>query len=376
MQEFSVSNVPTSIVADVRNAYSIRTTTPAWEGRLQIQNCPKLNKFEWSASQESKKDNRSRYMSFLTEISWPDDYSIVDASTYKLFSRVKLDKYCFNGGIDIILLTKSNIASNNYTNNIRLGIEIKKEVKNKHHSQACIEHLCAASLNQNETVLTLLTDLNDNWVFVYFGLHGRLHKLSTLQHEAKFLLENIFNGDESLDLPEDFVNRCTWNQFVAKSSVLSTMPQQHHDDENENEGGKDTEQNEDHYQNPRKQANYSQKSSSRNRTPTGEEWAGMGGHSTKMLHFGGDVANVLDLVDFIDNEDEKAQIKINYVLQNVVPMLNLPDIVGEIETSSSSTSSQQQCLMKDNSDTCCNLSGNTGASVLSEKNLLYHNNNY
>ena len=89
MQEFSVSNVPTSIVADVRNAYSIRTTTPAWEGRLQIQNCPKLNKFEWSASQESNKDNRSRYMSFLTEISWPDDYSIVDASTY-LINTVSL----------------------------------------------------------------------------------------------------------------------------------------------------------------------------------------------------------------------------------------------------------------------------------------------
>ena len=48
------------------------------------------------------------------------------------------------------------------------------------------------------------------------------------------------------------------------------------------------------------------------------------GKST-MLHFGGDVANELDLLDFIDDEDERTQIKINYVLQHVVPMLKFSE---------------------------------------------------
>ena len=38
-----------------------------------------------------------------------------------------------------------------------------------------------------------------------------------------------------------------------------------------------------------------------------------------MLHFGGDVANELDLLDFIDDEKEKREIILKYVLENVMP---------------------------------------------------------
>ena len=77
-------------------------------------------------------------MNFLSLISWPFGYSIIDLSKNTLFVGVKLAKYQFNGSIDVILLDDGSVASKNYVNNIRLGIEIKKEVKDQDHSQAIL----------------------------------------------------------------------------------------------------------------------------------------------------------------------------------------------------------------------------------------------
>ena len=95
-----------------------------------------------------------------------------------------------------------------------------------------------------------------------------------------------------------------------------------------------------------------------------------------MLHFGGDVANELDLLDFIDDEDERTQIKINYVLQHVVPMLKFSECTDPETSSSSSpfksTSSRIQCMKKYDLKECKSLCTENNVAVLSEQNLLRH----
>ena len=45
-----------------------------------------------------------------------------------------------------------------------------------------------------------------------------------------------------------------------------------------------------------------------------------------MLQIGGDVANVLDWLDFIDVDEERTQIKITHVLQHIVPLIKFRDV--------------------------------------------------
>jgi hypothetical protein len=327
-------------------------------------------------------------MHYLNQISWPNDHSIVDVSTRALFRGVKLDQYQFNGNIDVILLDNGNAESKNYADNIRLGIEIKKIVQDKNHNQACIEHLCASSLNHCESVLTLLTDLKENWFFLYFGLHAKLYKMRAHPSEAKFLLENMFNHENLPEshFPKGFVDRLSWNDFVKSSAQFwsNTCFQKHHSSDRDNHQGQD----EDDSTNPKKQARYTEKNSSDGRNDTAE-FRGGTGHSA-MLHFGGEAANELDLLDFVDNEEERMQIVINYVVQNVAPMFTFSTSLCDDETlwspsSSSSSSSlaflgsstiasslQHQHKSKDNSEMSISFCNN-GVVPLSDHNLLRHN---
>jgi hypothetical protein len=388
--EFCISSVPESVLNEVTGTYGIRTETPKWNGRSDVLNefdsAPFPN-FEWDESQEGSKKQRGRYMEFLNQIfSWPQNYKIVDVSKASLFSNVKLARYRFKGSIDVILLDNGSAESVNYKNNIRIGIELKKPVlTNQNHTQACIEQLCAASLNYENSVLTLLTDLNDAWIFIYFGSNAKLYKLRTSRSEAKFLLDNMFNQNELEQscFPEDFVNRLSWNKFV-KSFIpaLSGTPfldRHNHDDRDEYRR-----QDQDDSEIFRKRKTNPIKRSAN--TKDDSKGSGNGNEHAKMLHFGGDVANELDLLDFFDDEEEKTQIVLRYVLDNVVPMLMFSDAADEKETSSASASSsslqqvssshhvspsQQQQDDEGSGEKFVSSCGST--SELSEQNLLHHN---
>jgi hypothetical protein len=392
-KEYCISSVPSGIFGKVTSAYGIRTEAPKWN-RSEIPN--KLDSatflnFEWDESQESNENQRASYMEFLNQVSWPHHYKIVDvAKTGLLFTNVPLASYRFKGSIDVILLDNGNAESKNYKDNIRLGIELKKpDLKDQHHNQACIEQLCAASLNYENSVLTLLTDLNDAWFFIYFGSNAKLYKLGTSRSEAKFLLDNIFNQNELAQscFPEDFVDRLSWNEFVK--SFIPAVPCTHFLDRDNNEDGDEfQEQDEDDSENFRKRKENPRKRSAN--TKNDSKASGNGDGHAKMLHFGGDAANELDLLDFIDDEEEKSQIVLKYVLDNVVPMLMFSDTADEKEKSSASasasasfsslqqvsssrhvTSSQQH---QDDEGSCEKLVSPCDRILeLSEHNLLHHN---
>lgn len=166
----------------------------------------------------------------------------------------------------------------------------------------------------------------------------------------------------------------TWNEFV-ESVVPPTsgtnFPERDSDDGNEDRG-----QDEDGSKNIKKRKGHPRKRSSNNRQDRKGNDNDIA-HPT-MLHFGGDVANELDLLDFIDDDEEKTQIVIKYVLENVVPMLNFSDTADEKEKSTSSSSfrlvssSQRQQEDESSSESFASSCDNS-ILELSEQNLLHHN---
>jgi hypothetical protein len=94
---------------------------------------------------------------------------------------------------------------------IRAGIELKKDTDNHvdYEYQVILQHLAASKLNPNESVLTVMTDLNERWHFYWFGQkRGRLYKIVVnTRGEAKFLFEHMFdspndNDDDSTTVPK------------------------------------------------------------------------------------------------------------------------------------------------------------------------------
>ena len=364
-------------------------TTPQWKSKLQIQHLPEypgtFELFNWSDdAQETNERHWSGYMDFLNTISWPEGHSIVDAARCNIFPGVILGQYRFSGSIDVILLDNGSIESYNYTNNIRLGIEVEKKIEEKHHNQACMEHLCASSLNWNRTVLTVLTDLNESWFFLYFGLNSNLHKIKTDSRAAKFLLENMFNHAKLPEwyFPEDFPNRLTWNEFVSSSSQFlpGTSLQQHHNDDDRDKHGKQNEDDRtDTY--PKKHGECLSKRRDNNQNNSVGIRGDVG--RSAMLH----VANDLDLLDFIDNDKERIQIVMNYVSHTAAPMFQLsvlPDEKVESSRPSSPTtlatttpSTGHHHQNKHNVTATSKTSPcHDGFAVLSEQNLLQHNARY
>ena len=352
--------------------------SPAWN-KPEFLNSPEVQNlfqpFVWKRDQESSEENTGPYMTYLRSvITWPEGHELVDTSSTTLFTKVIIGSSLVTGSIDVILVDNDNVRDFNLSNNIRLGIELKKKVIAKNHSQACIEHLCASKLNNENTVLTVLTDLNETWFFVYFGSGRRLRKLKTSRREAKYLLDNMFNQADEILFPVDFVNRLTWNDFFSErysNDNNNGDDPEGKEDGNDEGGGRDYS---DGYQkNPTTSGQKSLAGSKHNRSDnTGREGGNVNGAA--MLQFGGDVANELDLLDFIDNEEERTQIEINYVLQHIVPLFNFPEYADEKETwSSSSSSSSQEQDTKNNEVEEYMSTRQKNVSALSEQNLLYHN---
>ena len=388
-----VSSANSKNVEKVMSDCDFSTRTPRWDKLPRYLNRYSFEPFQWNDDLPENHDtNREAYLRFLSDIiDVPNDYSIFDSSIKKLFSQVQIGSLQFSGNIDAILLDNRSIASKNFPYHIRLGIEVKKNVEDAHHYQACIAHLCASCLNRNETVLTLLTDLMDNWVFMYFG-SSNFHKMMAEPNEAKFILHNIFNENNLQFLPEDFVNRLTWNEFFPISTPAVPVPPHTNfpprdgntgkrdgpgpqDDDNfvappPNLGSSGQKRSGDRNDTGRGGDSKKRRLKSRQTHTTGNRTDGGGNAETPaMLPFGGDVANELDLLDFIDDDEERKQITINYVLQHVVPLFNFP---GCADKSSSSASQTQETKNDDRKEYMSSCTENN-VVALSEHNLLRHN---
>jgi hypothetical protein len=162
-------------------------------------------------------------MKYLETFPWPKGCGIVDVASKPLLAK-KFAAYSCSGTIDVVLASAANIREKTLFNNILLGIALKKPSNSKsdetYHQQVVLQHLCASMQNHNAGVLTLLTDLNEYWCFIWFGGRRRILKRTTNLKHAKFLLKNMFNIDVKSICPECFSSRLSWIDCFPETKKL------------------------------------------------------------------------------------------------------------------------------------------------------------
>mmetsp|Transcript_27650 Transcript_27650/g.50202 ORF Transcript_27650/g.50202 Transcript_27650/m.50202 type:complete len:287 (-) Transcript_27650:426-1286(-) len=201
-----------------------------------------MDEFKWFNSKEDSSANRQAYMNYLgTNVSWPAGHCVTDCNAYKnLLSGTGLDgKHKISGNIDVVLVAQEDAENGAIRQNIRAGIELKKGTNSGNHEhQVVLQHLAASSLNPEESVLTVMTDLNQRWHFYWFGRNRKkMYKyVVSASSQAKFLFEHMFDSpDDCIDgidastlFPTDFLVRGTWRMFLE--SELMTIRESQTDD--------------------------------------------------------------------------------------------------------------------------------------------------
>lgn len=198
-----------------------------------------------------------------------------------------------------------------------------------------------------------------------------MHELKTSRSKARFLLMNIFEPSVSTEhFPQDFINRLTWKECSAILPQLSTNTNSNGHDNSSDDGDETDGQDDDPSVNHKKRKHHSINSSaSNNDKDTKEDIEGNGGGNggpVEMLHFGddNDVANEMDLLDFIDDKEERNQIKIKFVLERLVPRIVWGD---------GTTGTTIHDLVDEDDISIFVPSKAVTSSSLSEQNLLQHN---
>jgi len=213
----------------------------------------------------------------------------------------------------MILASKIGIPSTE--NNTLLGIELMKPwkpdvSKATYCTQVVIQHLCSSFHNRSTGMLTLLTDLNDFWCFFWFGSDQYIIQCRTNITQARFLLKNMFNSDAENNFPEGFQSRLSWNDFfsVKQQNAARTVPGPGGNNEDQGDGN--------NCNNADAQSNFTNDGANRDDNPGVSKNDGCG---LEKWNDGRDVGNEMDLLDFVD-EDEEAEILLMAVIK-----ANFPD---------------------------------------------------
>jgi len=354
-----LSNISSGVYHEVTTALSVGIVTAEWIQKPSHLSDENMKKFTWRDSKEDNSDNRRRYMKFLRDnIVWPAGHAVTDCHGSKELLNTVLHledgKHKTSGNIDVVVATGANVEGNSIRHNIRAGIELKKVSnkdinKNRDERQVVMQHVAASVLNRKDNVLTVLTDLNDKWVFYWFGqTRGILYKYPVCNRgEAKFLFEHMFgipvenvaikevsqrnkkkrgkkgkaSGastppiDTSM-FPTDFLVRGTWRVFNGWD--LATIGESHtegsdgHDqglpDPGPGGSGRPSKPEGSH----RGKTDGSKTDGSKGGIVQGRQVAGN--------NYGMAVANELDLLDFVD-EEEKGAIEFSYFVERVLPRM-------------------------------------------------------
>jgi hypothetical protein len=380
--DVSFSKVKSDVFETVTTHYSIKTFTPTWD--VKSNNFQKdIGTFNWSELSENNKEQRKKYIDHLSNISWPEKYKLFDTSCTTL--SVSLAGYCFNGSIDIILAPAQSTPAFQ-TNQVCLAIEVKKaqalhEKKNQCMIQATIEHMCASINNEKEqSVLTLLTDLIDEWCFFYFGPNKKIYNLTTSRVEAIFLLENMFPAEKQSNsgrFPDNFLTRLTWDDFIGKHFKMQTFEDNHKSNQNTDRDPNDR-KGEDSTDSDESQADDADtKKSHKNNHKNDHNFCTGEGHGTgpSALLFGGDVANNFDLLEFITDPVERKTFSYELVLNHVMPFVVWKDgTMGiKLEDIAEKEDACQEEGRENGAKTDMTSYNNNCFASLSEQNMLQHN---
>jgi hypothetical protein len=221
----------------------------------------------------------------------------------------------------VVVALKKDVQQLTIRQNIRTGIELKKDtIVANHEKQIVVQHLAASTLNPREGILTLMTDLNTRYHFYWFSRSepGVLYKYMSGPIGAKFLLEHMFDNTEDSsesEFPTEFLDRGTWFAFIGTQfhTIAESLSGEQDDRDQEGRGAGDSSDN----------AKREEKSGDGGDSKRGSKMGrNMGGATQRATVHGNmlglDVANELDLLDFYDEEEQRATL-FRHLVQHCVP---------------------------------------------------------
>jgi hypothetical protein len=322
--------------------------------------------YTWTEAAEDISEQRKAYMAHLEKnvLFLPSGYAVIDCAKNSNLLSVKGigGKFKFNGTTDVVVARTEHVDASAVRHHVEVELELKTTRNNKmknHEPQAVLEHLSSSFLNKTSGVLTVLTDLNEKWVFYWFHPNGKeIMKYGTDRKRAQFLLDNMIPNNSktdctAADLPKHFWKRGMWETVV--NGLLDTIKE---DDGADGPGSKkrklDRNESSDARTNDSNQGGDSASSGSTH---------GGSGHDKdedcKLAqlfdYVGHDVGNEMDLLSMTDDEDERIRVVRRFLARHIVP-----GIVGE-----GISEVGIDCRTPPSDETAC--------PTLSESNVLRHN---
>lgn len=293
--------------------------------------------YTWTLANEDAPEQRDAYMRHLKNkvLFLPTGYAVKDCAIKSNLLSVQNmgGKFKFNGTTDVVVAQTRHVENSAERNHVEVELELKTTRNNnmaKHEPQAVLEHLASSFLNETCGVLTVLTDLNEKWVFYWFHPNGReIMKLDTDRKRAQFLLDNMIPNKSknkcectSADLPEHFWNRGMWNVVGKK------LPDKIKEEDDEDGTGNKKRKTELDRKNESSDARHGKNDSNQ-----GGDSASSGIAHGGNVHDGqqkctlaqlydyvaDDVGNEMDLLSMTDDEDERIRVVRCFLARHIVP---------------------------------------------------------
>lgn len=312
--------------------------TPVWKEKptvLFFKNlASRMEKHTWLAGNEDSVGNQKAYMQYLNNeknIQLPEGGKLFQGNceAQLLGVDMKIIDTKTSGNIDVVLAASRHQSVVTTRQNMWAGIELKKD-DNKRNAeigrQVVLQHLSASYLNDDDGILTLMTDLCERWHFYWYHMGNkkkcRLMSYQATMTEARYLIHHM--NDESSRgtmAPEGFLNRSSWKDIVGATHLDSATEENAEDDMDEQDiMDSDGEKKLDGAQKEGGSTQRTKYSGAHNSTASDRIGTQSGGKNCELKDAS---------LDFMDDQDQK-EAMFQAVLRDALPrMMHFPELAGE-----------------------------------------------
>lgn len=222
-----LSDASYSSKSDLIDMLGLPEKGASWRNKPDLSLQQRTDGYSWLPGDEDSIENRTAYMAHLRNLlQLPANYTLADMQPYRQLLTVEIFRQTpeskkIRGTTDVVIARSEHVHNEAVRNNIETLFELKTTknmLKKDHTPQVIGEHFAAAYLNPNHPVVSVLTDLNKKWTFFWFARgedddsRMALYKLclngGQSTAEAKYILDRLYDGSlRNNTLPTTFANR-------------------------------------------------------------------------------------------------------------------------------------------------------------------------
>lgn len=207
-KSFSISKINQSKIDNIFSEMGLRIDIDEYSGAAPSET-ERIPGYAWTKMNEDDVDQRAGYMSYLQKYlgsRLPGSFRLFDVAGSNNLLTLKDLRLPFNltGGTDVLIsqgpIKRYAILKTAFV------LELKKSVTDDSWPQAVAELIAADLKAQHYPVITILTDLNDNWDFFWFSECKVIRILNLQQPKAAFdfieqVLAQIVQKQENAPIP-------------------------------------------------------------------------------------------------------------------------------------------------------------------------------